>query len=83
MQYASLTLKGSERGLSCSSCKGRRRAYRHDRGVAASSPVSKHGIVNLKPGKGLVIPKKGAYTRLTIGRLAGGERLDPEAGVCP
>ena len=33
-----------------------RRAYRHDRGLAKSSAVLKHGIVNTKPRKGLVIP---------------------------
>ena len=39
-----------------------RRPYRHDRGVAKSSAVLKHGIVNSKPHKGLVIPnKRGIY----------------------
>jgi hypothetical protein len=39
-----------------------RRAYRHDRGVAESSAVLKHGILNSKPRKGLVMPKnRGIY----------------------
>jgi hypothetical protein len=35
-----------------------RRSYRHDCGLAESSAVLKHGIVNPKPRKGLVTPSR-------------------------